>query len=437
MSRTREPLTDLAGAPRGSLGLVPRLYVSRTLRALADSPPLPLPERLRAIQEAAGLFEHGSPGGEPRDAYLRALTEISGVPEETAQRSVAAVATALRSVAAPLAAARPSTAIQEPVPEGRPDGGVLWARRGHTFAVLAAGNTPGVHSLWPESLALGYRVAVRPSRREPFTPRRLVRALCEAGMGAHVALLPSSYEVADHLVQEADFSLVYGGQEVVDKYSGNPRVILQGPGRSKIVVTADTDWREHLETIRHSVAAMGGAACTCTSAVLVQDGHRDLARSLAEVLAPSGGSAATGPAMDRSTAEGVLGLYARTAASATPVLRPEVVPGARGGWQLTAAVSVLENARDAALSVELPFPCVWVAPYDGELAPLRNSLVLTALTRDLGFVQKLEGEPTIRNVYAGPTPTTWMTPGVPHDGFLSEHLMGTKGVKTPPGWSLR
>jgi len=141
--------------------------------------------------------------------------------------------------------------------------------------------------------------------------------------------------------------------------------------------------------------------------------------------------------MDRQTAEGVLGLYTKAATHAAPVLKPEVVPGDRGGWHLTAAVSVLEDSRDAALSVELPFPCVWVAPYDGDLGSLRNSLVLTALTRDLGFVQKLEEEPTIRNVYAGPTPTTWITPGIPHDGFLSEHLMGTKAVKTPPNWSLR
>ncbi len=45
----------------------------------------------------------------------------------------------------------------------------MWARRGEVLAVHAPGNAPGVHGLWPQALALGYRVAVRPSRREPLT----------------------------------------------------------------------------------------------------------------------------------------------------------------------------------------------------------------------------------------------------------------------------
>ena len=61
-------------------------------------------------------------------------------------------------------------------------GGSVWARRGEVLAVHAPGNAPGVHGLWPQALALGYRVAVRPSRREPFTAHRLVGALRHAGI---------------------------------------------------------------------------------------------------------------------------------------------------------------------------------------------------------------------------------------------------------------
>ena len=49
------------------------------------------------------------------------------------------------------------------------------------FAVHASGNSPGVHGLWLQALALGYRVAIRPSRREPFTGHRLISALRQAG----------------------------------------------------------------------------------------------------------------------------------------------------------------------------------------------------------------------------------------------------------------
>ena len=60
-------------------------------------------------------------------------------------------------------------------------GGAVWARRGEVLAVHAPGNAPGVHGLWPQALALGYRVAIRPSRREPFTAHRLIHALRQTG----------------------------------------------------------------------------------------------------------------------------------------------------------------------------------------------------------------------------------------------------------------
>ena len=94
----------------------------------------------------------------------------------------------------------------------------MWARRGEVLAVHAPGNAPGVHGLWPQALALGYRVAVRPSRREPFTAHRLIHALRQAGFRAEDALyLPTDHAVADELIRAADLSMVYGGQDVVDQ----------------------------------------------------------------------------------------------------------------------------------------------------------------------------------------------------------------------------
>ncbi len=85
--------------------------------------------------------------------------------------------------------------------EQRGGGGAVWARRGEVFAVLASGNAPGVHAEWPQALALGYRVAVRPSRREPFTGHRLVHALRQSGFRDDDAVfLPTDYAGADELV---------------------------------------------------------------------------------------------------------------------------------------------------------------------------------------------------------------------------------------------
>ena len=137
----------------------------------------------------------------------------------------------------------------------------MWARRGDVFAVHASGNAPGVHALWPQALALGYRVAVRPSRREPFTGQRLVYALRHSGFRDHdVVFLPTDYAGADELIGGADLAMVYGGQDTVDKYVDDPTVFVNGPGRTKILITADRDWRDYLDVIVDSVAHLGGMA---------------------------------------------------------------------------------------------------------------------------------------------------------------------------------
>ncbi|MGH3788040.1 MAG: hypothetical protein ACRDRG_16175 [Pseudonocardiaceae bacterium] len=100
-------------------------------------------------------------------------------------------------------------------------GRAVWTRRGDVCAVHAAGNHPGVHGLWVEAPALGYRVAVRPSSREPFTPHRLISAMREAGLGDdQVAFLPTDRAGAGDIIQAADLAMVYGGDDVVHKYAG-------------------------------------------------------------------------------------------------------------------------------------------------------------------------------------------------------------------------
>ena len=111
------------------------------------------------------------------------------------------------------------------------DGSAVWARRGEVFAVHASGNAPGVHGLWLQALALGYRVVIRPSRREPFTGHRLIHALRQAGFrNEDVVYLPTDYAGADEIIRSADLAMVYGGQDVVDKYAARPDGISQRTG---------------------------------------------------------------------------------------------------------------------------------------------------------------------------------------------------------------
>src|SRR5439155_11773148 len=100
-----------------------------------------------------------------------------------------------------------------------------------------------------------------------------------------VVYLPTDYAGADEIIKSADLSMVYGGQDVVDKYAGDPTVFINGPGRSKILITAERDWREYLDVIVASISNLGGMACVNTTAVLYEGDAAPLAKAIADRLA--------------------------------------------------------------------------------------------------------------------------------------------------------
>ncbi|WP_431045435.1 aldehyde dehydrogenase family protein [Streptomyces sp. P1-3] len=441
--RSRDHLTlcDVSGTPAGRLSLVPKLYVSRAISALRKAEALPVEDRLTALKHAGELFATGTVAGLTATEYATAVCRMSGTP-------LANVRTAIHSIRARAAeayrsaqAARPVGAVNDWRDPLARTGRAVWTRRGDVLAVHAPGNHPAVHTTWLEALALGYHVAIRPSRREPLTSYRLVAALREAGFGQdRVAWLPTGHDAADELLHRADLSLVYGGQDVIDKYAHVPTVLPNGPGRSKILVTAECDWRDHLDVIADSVARHGGTACVNTTAVFVEGDPAPLAEALAEQLSaipslpPQDDRAVlpVHPAADaRAISDHLLGLRAKAVGATARLGGDGVADGlGDGSAALRPAVHVLDDPHDHRAGTELPFPCVWVAPWTRQAGTgvLKDTLVLTAITEDEELLDQLLAEPSVRNLYIGGHPTHWMEPGIPHDAYLGEFLMRTKAV---------
>lgn len=432
LARNRVVVPDVTGAPVAELSLVPRLYVSRAMSALHRAATPPVATRSAALAGAAALFVSEPIAGLSFEEYQHTVSRVSGVPLAVVRSAAAAIVEACEQAGASAAAARPVGAVADWRDERTRSGHAVWTRRGDVFAVHAAGNHPGPHGLWVEALALGYRVAVRPSRREPFTPHRLITALRAAGFGPdQVVLLPTGHDVADDVLLGADLGLVYGGADVVRKYGTSTRVLPQGPGRSKILVTGD--WRDHLDVIVDSVSHEGGVACINATAVFVAGDPAPLAEALAERLAalpslPPADPKAVLPVQPLAGAVGIADYLAAQANGTTPWLADVVDDLGDGSAVLRPAVHELARPDAPQAGVELPFPCVWVAPWtrSAGVAPLRDTLVLTVLTDDDALVDELLAEPTISNVYVGDHPTYWLRPGVPHDGYLGEFLMRTK-----------
>ncbi len=436
-TRNREVIGSTAGIPVAEMSMVPPLYVSRTLRAQRRAAPLPVEQRAAALSRAAGIFTDGVIAGLDFDAYVGLVSEISGLPVAIARAGAGAVADAVDGAFDAVRPAQPSGAALDWREERTRAGGAVWVRRGEVFAVHAAGNGPGVHGLWPQALALGYRVAVRPSRREPLTAHRLVSALREAGFRAEdAAYLPTDHAGADEIIRSADLAMVYGGQEVVDKYAADPTVIVNGPGRTKILITADQDWHDHLEVIVDSIAEHGGMACVNTTAVLYEGDPAPLAHAIAERLAaieprPTDDERAILPTQPIDKARALANHLAAKAAGSTPLLgADQVVADLGDGYAaLRPAVHLMAEPELDKLNLELPFPCVWVSAWSRNAGTeaLRRSLVLTAITDDETLIDDLLAEPTIGNLYCGHHRTSFSAPQIPHDGFLADVLMRNKG----------
>jgi Aldehyde dehydrogenase family len=440
-TRNREVIATTGGAPVVELSIVPPLYVSRTIGALRKVRPLPAAQREVALAGAADVFVTAVIAGLDFAAYVALASRISGLPIAITRAGARSVADAVASAVDAVRPARPVGAAVDWREERTRNGSAVWARRGEVFAVHAAGNGPGVHGLWPQALALGYRVAVRPSRREPLTAHRLVTALRQAGFRAEDAVyLPTDHDGADEIIRSADVAMVYGGQDVVDKYAHDPTVVVNGPGRAKILITADQDWRDYIDVIVDSIANLGGMACVNTTAVLLEGDPAPLARAIAERLAaieplPCEDERAILPTQSIDKATALASYLAAKAAGTTPLLGADqvVAPVGAGYAALRPAVHMLAEPGSGTLTdklnIELPFPCVWVAPWSraAGIEPLRHSLVVNAITGDDDLIDDLLGEPTVTNVYSGRHPTYYGAAHVPHDGFLADALMRNKG----------
>ncbi|RNC83655.1 MAG: aldehyde dehydrogenase [Balneola sp.] len=434
-TRRHTIVKDVRGVPTLRLSLIPRLFLWRSISAMHKAAPKSVEKRAEILAKAGEIFSTESIDGMSPDTYQRMVSRICGLPLYMARKSTEIIAESAIKAYQTSAFARPLAAVDDWRAPQTLDGGAVWVRRGNIFGVLASGNTPSVHSLWLEALALGYKVVVRPSQREPLTPYRLIRALHMAGFDTdQIMFLPTNHAEAEDIVEASDLSIVYGGDAMVQKYHNRPTVLTEGPGRSKILITEDA-WQESMDMIIESVAGKGATNCINTTAIFVEGDPAPFAKALADRLAkmpshPPDHDKAILPVQQLDQALALENLLHQRALGTKPILNEVVHDLGDGAAVLRPAVFLLNDPNASQTRVELPFPCVWVAPWskDYGIPPLKDTLVLTAITRDEELIDSLLNEPSILNLYLGNTPTTFLEPGIPHDSYLGEFLMRTKGV---------
>jgi len=318
-------------------------------------------------------------------------------------------------------------------------GHLSFSRVGRIFGAVLPSNSPGVHSLWIPAVALKTPVVLKPGREEPWSPYRILEALCAAGMPREAfGFYPTDHGGAGELLRCVDRAMLFGGGPTVKPWENDPRVELHGPGYSKVLLGDDCadDWESHVDLMVSSISANGGRSCINASAVWTPRHGREiaeaLARRLSEVKAlpaedPDASLAAFANPIVAESISGTIdhGLRDEDATDLTQAFRgaPRYVKQGRISYLLPTIIHC--TRRDHALANReflLPYASVVECPCDQMPDAIGPSLIVSAITRDQSFADALMASPNVDRLNVGAIPTWQISWDQPHEGNLFEHL---------------
>jgi acyl-CoA reductase-like NAD-dependent aldehyde dehydrogenase len=433
-----DPLCSADGTQVAAVSQAPILLVAKIVAEARETVNKPLSERYAIFLRAAELLITGKLGGETPEDYCSQAAETTGLPSFIFRDTLSLYSNFLKQAEDYVRAQQPRCAKLLTDLSGETSNTAIWVPRGKVLGVVAPSNHPATHLGWLQALAFGYNIVVKPGRKDPYTPLRLIRALVEAGLSAgEVAFTPGDHSAAETLATASDLALIYGGLEAEGSYVNNRRVLVRGPGRAKVLVAANCNpSAELVNFLADCVSADAGVRCTNASAILVREGHESLAHALARKLSqlqafPSADDRAQLPVLPVDEAHSVRAALDVARGQAEDLCLHFSAPVeqiSKRAAALRPAV-ILCDSGHASFGREFPFPCVWVAPWheDDGIRPLRNSLVVSLLTDDAGLIEAASLEPSIRKVHVGRVPTHHSMLLLPHDVAIAEFLYESKG----------
>jgi hypothetical protein len=447
---TGEPVATVSQANAGLI----RRDLRRTSRDALRAVPV---ARLLALSAEAGrlFMEADLPLGEGQpqspDAYIQALSASSGLSHALVRRNMAKIyqvftemPTILRGLTLGLDPAVLDTGIgaQAGVP-------VSYFAVTDALGVVLPSNSPGVNSLWMPAIALKIPVVLKPGREDPWTPFRIVQAFLAAGCPPEAfSFYPTDHEGSGAVLEGCGRALLFGDVSTVERYAGNPAIQVHGPGWSKVLIGDDLidRWPEFTDLIVASIAENGGRSCINASTVVVPRRGDEIAEALAGKLAEIVPRAATDDAAllagfaNPRMAESIDA--AITADLATPGAE-DVTAKYRDGARLakrdgsTYLLPTLVRCRSfehplANREFLFPYASVVEVPQDQMPEMIGPSLVVTALTQEPGFIDRLIASPQIDRLNIGPLPTTRVQWDQPHEGNLFEFLYRRRAIQRAP-----
>jgi acyl-CoA reductase-like NAD-dependent aldehyde dehydrogenase len=441
--QTKETFVELSQA---NVGLIRRdLLDQRTPReALAK---YSTAELIAISKRAADIFSNDTlPVGDATqtpEEYVVQLSATTGMPYSLVRRNMKKIHAALAEMEAVIAGL--TRKIPYDVLDRGFGSGLSFFPRTESLGIVLPSNSPGVHSLWTPAFALKIPLVLKPGSAEPWTPYRLIQALIKAGAPpAAFSYYPADHAGGAEILRQCGRGMVFGDVGSTKMWANDPRVEVHGPGFSKVVIGEDCadEWEKYLDVMVASIAANSGRSCVNASSVWTPRHAGKIAEALAERLSKIVPRAADDPEAELSPfADG--GVASRISKMIdgdlyTPGAR-DVSAAYRGAERCVVRdgstyllPTIVECSVDHPLANReylFPFASVVDIPQAQLPEALGQSLVVTALTNDAAFRQRLLSSNLVGRLNFGPIPTGQITWDQPHEGNLFDHLYARRAFQ--------
>src|SRR6266436_1747870 len=314
---------------------------------------------------------------------------------------------------------------------------VSYQAQSPVLGLVLPSNSPGVHTLWLPVIPMQIGLVLKPGPQEPWTPYRMAAAFCEAGVPREaIAIYPGLGDVGAEVVRRCGRSMIFGGTATVERYKGDPRVQVHGPGFSKILLGDDVvdHWEKYIDIIADSVFLNSGRGCINCSGVWASRHTREIAQALAERLGPIAAkppedpqaslAAFTVPGAARAIWNTIEARLEESGVQHTTArFGPRLVEKERCGYVRPTVVHC-DSPEPALANTEFMFPFVSVVRCPQEEMPekIGPTLVCSAITQDQQWQRKLIDAPHIDRLNIGALPTIKLDWLQPHEGNIVEFL---------------
>ncbi|MGH9751327.1 MAG: aldehyde dehydrogenase family protein [Blastocatellia bacterium] len=445
---TGEKLARVSQANTGLLGRDMR-HAPRARALLTE---IPIAKLIAMMKKAADLYLNGAlpigDGSQTPDDFARQQSASTGLPERMCKANMSKnhfVLSNMDRILDALTRGLDLNILTRGYGVESRGVTVSYQSQAPVLGLVLPSNSPGVHTLWLPVIPMQIGLLLKPGPQEPWTPYRMAAAFIEAGVPKEaIAIYPGGGDMGAEVVRRSNRTMIFGGSATVERYRGDTRVQVHGPGFSKILLGDDVvdEWEKYIDVIVDSVFLNSGRGCINCSGVWASRHTKEIAEALAERLGPveprvpedpeASLAAFTVPGAARAIWRSIEdGLGEAGVEHVTAKYGPRLVEKHRCGYMRPVVIHC-ESPDLSLANTEFMFPFVSVArcPQDEMLKRIGTTLVCTAITNDDRFRRRLMDATHIDRLNLGPVPTIQLDWLQPHEGNIVEFLFRPRAFQS-------